>query len=190
MGAPEGGHPFLDHSWCVSNSDQGIAWGVLATPRMKDLHGVGRGQGVEEDIRYPQYLIKATSEGALRLHQEPKKPLPLPQLIFLHTNNNILTWLPANHGQDPLDQMVVESRHENGEDEAQTPEPANGRYPFLNRKVWEDTVEAMQADEDEDTDEDEDEDEDEEWLEAEKEGEGQALPAGGTIVLDSVSTDT
>ena len=157
---------------------------------MKDLLGVVTGQGVEEDIRYPRYLIGATGEGALRLRQEPEKPLPLRQLIFLHTNNDILAWLLANHGQDPLDLLVVRSRHDNGEDEAQTPEPANGRYPCLNHKVWEDTVEAMQADEEEDTDEDEDEDEDEEWLEAEKEGEAQALPAGGTIVLDSVCTDT
>ena len=67
---------------------------------------------------------------------------------------------------------------------AQTPKPANGRYPFLNRKIWEDTVEAMQADEHEG------EDEDEEWLEAEKEGEPQALPDLRTIVLDSISIDT
>ena len=157
---------------------------------MKDLLGVVRGQGVEEDIGYPRYLIGATGEGTLRLRQEPKKPLSLRQLIFLHTNNDILAWLLANHGQDPIELLVIESRHDNGEDEAQTPEPANGRYPFLNRKVWEDTVEVMQADENEDTDEDEDEDEDEEWLEAKKEGEAQALPAGGTIILDSVSTDT
>ena len=157
---------------------------------MKDLLSGVRGQGVEEDMGYPRYLIGAAGEGALRLRQEPENPLSLRRLISLHTNNDILAWLLANHGQDPLDLLVVESRHDNGEDEAQTPEPANGRYPFLNRKVWEDTVEAMQADEYEDTDEDEDENENEEWLEAEKEGEAQALPAGGTIVLDSVSTDT
>ena len=92
--------------------------------------------------------------------------------------------------------MVVESRQVEEEDGALTPEPANGRYLFLNRKIWEDTVEAIQADEDEDAyeneyvDEDEDEDEDEEWLEAEKEGEPQALPDRRTIVLDSVSIDT
>ena len=157
---------------------------------MKDLLGVVRGQGVEEDIEYPRYVIGATGEGALSLRQKPEKPLPLRQLIFLYTNNDILAWLLANHGQDPLDLLVVESRHDDEEDGAQTPEPANGRYPFLNRKIWEDTVEAMQADEDEDAYEDEDEDEDEKWLEAEKEGEPQALPDRRTIVLDSVSIDT
>ena len=79
--------------------------------------------------------------------------------------------------------MVVESRPDNGEDGAQTPEPAKGRYPFLNRKIWDDAVGAMQADEDEDGDGDGDEDEDEnadedegeeEWLEAESVEEPQA----------------
>ena len=105
---------------------------------------------MEEDIEYPRYVIGATGEGTLSLRQKPEKPLPLRQLIFLYTNNDILAWLLANHGQDPLDLLVVESRHDDEEDGAQTPEPANGRYPFLNRKIWEDTVEAMQGDGDED----------------------------------------
>ena len=165
---------------------------------MKDLLGVVRGQGVEEDIEYPRYVIGATGEGALNLRQEPEKPLPLRQVIFLYTNNDILAWFLANHGQDPLDLFVVESRHDDEEDGAQTPEPANRRFPFLKPKIWEDTVEAMQADEDENAYEDEDEDEDEDddkdenekWLEAEKEGEPQALPDWRTIVLNSVSIDT
>ena len=184
---------------------------------MKNLLGVVRGQRVEEEIGYPRYLIGATGEGAVRLRQEPDKPLPLRQLIFLHSNNDILAWFLANHGQDPRDLLVVESRPDNGEDGAQTPEPANGRYPFLNRKIWDDAVGAMQADEDEDGDVDGDEDEDEnadedegeeEWLEAESEeepqapahrGEPQASARGrepqasareGTIVLDDVSIDT
>jgi len=152
---------------------------------MKNLVGVVRGQRVEEEIGCPRYLIGATGEGAVRLHQEPEKPLPLRQLIFLHSNNDILAWLLANHGQDPLDLLVVESRHKNREDRAQTPEPAKGRYPFLNRNVWEDAVGIMQADEDEDEDEEE-----EEWLEAETKGEPQAPPDGGAIVLDNVSIDT
>ena len=162
---------------------------------MKDLLVVVRGQGVEEVIEYRRYVIGATGEGALSLRQEPEKPLPLRQLIFLYISNDILAWLLANHGHDPLDLLVVESRQVEEEDGALTPEPANGRYLFLNRKIWEDTVEAIQADEDEDAyeneyvDEDEDEDEDEEWLEAEKEGEPQALPDRRTIVLDSVSID-
>ena len=76
---------------------------------------------MEEDIEYPRYVIGATGEGALSLRQKPEKPLPLRQLIFLYTNNDILAWLLANHGQDPLDLLVVESRHDDDEDGAQTP---------------------------------------------------------------------
>ena len=75
--------------------------------------------------------------------------------------------------------------HKNREDRAQTPEPAKGRYPFLNRNIWEDTVGIMQADGDEDAD-----DQEEEWLEAKSEGEPQAPPDKGAIVLDDVSIDT
>ena len=150
---------------------------------MKNLLGVVRGQRVEEEIGYPRYLIGGTGEGAVRLRQEPDKPLPLRRLIFLHSSNDILAWILANHGQDPLNLLVVESRPDNGEDGAETPEPANGRYPFLDRKVWEEAVGVMQANEDEDEDEDEGEDEDEdegeeERLEAESEEEPQASTRG------------
>jgi len=57
--------------------------------------------------------------------------------------------------------LVVESGRKNRENRAQTPEPAKGRYPFLNRNVWEYPVAIMQADEDEDEDVDEDEEEEE-----------------------------
>ena len=107
---------------------------------MKNLLMVVRGQCVEEENGYPQYLIGATGEGAVRLRQVPDKPLPLRQLIFLHSNNDILAWFLANHGQDPLDLLVVESRLNNGEDGAETPEPAKWRYPLLNRNVWDDAV--------------------------------------------------
>ena len=152
---------------------------------MKNLLEVVRGQPVAEKIGYPQYLIGATGEGTVRLRQEPVKPLSLRLLIFLHRSNDILDWILANHGQDPLDLLVVESRPDTGEDGAEMPEPANGRYPFLNRKVWEEAVGAMQGDEDEDEDEGEDEDEDEDegeeqWLEAESKGEPQASARGGT----------
>ena len=60
----------------------------------------------------------------------------------------------------------------NRNDRAQTLEPAKGRYLFLNRKVWEEPVGIMQADEDE-------EEEEEEWLEAEREGEPEGLPNRG-----------
>ena len=112
---------------------------------MKNLLVVVRGQPVEKEIGYPRYLNEVTGEGTVRLRQEPDKPLPLRQLIFLHSNNNILEWFFVNHGQDPLDLLVVESRPDIGDDGAQTPEPANGRYPFLNRKSLDDAVGAMQA---------------------------------------------
>lgn len=145
---------------------------------MKNLLGVVRGQRVEEEIGYPRYLIGATGEGAVRLRQEPDKPLPLRQLIFLHSSNNILAWILDNHGQDLLDLLVVESRPDNGEDGVETPKPANGRYLFLYRKVWEEAVGAMQANEDEDEDEGE-----EEWLEAKSEEEQQASACGRTAGL-------
>ena len=120
-----------------------------------------------------------------------RKTSPPAQFIFLHSNNDILAWLLAKHGQDPLHFLVVESRRKNREDRAQMPEPSKGRYPFLNPNVWEDAVGIMQADEDEDEDEDENEDEEEEeWLEAESGGEPQAPPDGGAIVLDNLSIDT
>jgi len=156
---------------------------------MKNLVGVVRGPRVEEESGCPRYLIGATGEGGVRLRQDPEKPLPLRQLIFLHSNNDILAWLLANHGQDPLDVLVVDSRRKNRENGAQTPEPAKGRYPFLNHNVWEDAVGIMQADEDKDEDEDEEEEE-EEWLEAESEGEPQAPPDGVAIVLDDLSIHT
>jgi len=58
-------------------------------------------------------LIRATGEVAVRLHHKPEKPLPLRQLIFLQSNNDILVQLLANHGQDPLHLLVVESRRKN-----------------------------------------------------------------------------
>jgi len=154
-----------------------------------------RGQLVEEEIGRPQYLLGATGEVAVSLRQEPARSLPLPQPIFFHGNNDILAWLLANQGQDALDLLVVESRRKNRDDGAQTPEPAKGRYRFLNRNVWEDAVGIMQAYEDEDDDEDDDEDEEEgeeeeAWLEAESEGERQAPRDGGAIVLDQISIDT
>jgi len=90
-----------------------------------------------EKIGCPRYLIGETGEGAVSLRQEPEKSLPLRQLICLYSKNDILAWPLANHGQDPLHLLVVESRRNNREDRAQTPDPAKGRYPFLNRNVWE-----------------------------------------------------
>ena len=128
---------------------------------MKKLLGVVGGQRVEEEIAYSRYLIGATGDGAVRLIQEPDKPLPLRQLIFLNSNNDILAWFLATHGKDPLDLFVVESRPDNGENRAETPKPANGRNQFLYRKIWDDAVGAMQGDEDEDVDGNGDENENE-----------------------------
>jgi len=135
---------------------------------------------VEEEIGWPRYMIGATGEGAVRIPQEPEKPSPLRQLIFLHSNNDILAQLLGNHGEDPLKLLVVESRHKNGEDRAPTPEPAKVRYLFHNRNVWEDAVRIMEAHQEGDEHVDEHHhEEDEEWLEAVSEGEPQAPPDRG-----------
>jgi len=151
---------------------------VLITPSLTNLVGVVRAQRVEEEIGCPRYLIWPTGQDAVRLGQVPEKPLPQRQLIFLHSNNDILAWLLAEHRQDPLNLLVVESRRKNSEDRALTPKPAQGRYPCLNRNIWADAVGIMQVDADENEDEDEEEAV-EEWLEAESKGEPQAPPDGG-----------
>jgi len=174
-------HPFLGHSCFVKDSDRGIAWGVLTTPSIMDLLRVVRAQDVEEEIRCPRYLIGATGEGAAMLRQKPDDPLPLRQLIFLNRNDDIRAWFLAKKGHDPLDQMVLESRREDGEDLDETPEPPNGRYPFIDRDVWdesaggEDSVREMR---------DEESVNDEEWLEAESEGETRAAHGAGVIYVD------
>jgi len=79
--------------------------------------------------------------------------------------------------------MVIESRPEDGEDLDETPEPPNGRYPFFDRAIGEesagaeDAARAMQHEE-EWFDEDE-------WLQAEGEGALQAPPGAGVIVVDN-----
>jgi hypothetical protein len=146
-----------------------------------DLLRVVRAQDVEEEIRCPRYLIGATGEGAAMLRQKPDDPLPLRQLIFLNRNDDIRAWFLANKGHDPLDLMVLESRREDGEDLDETPEPPNGRYPFFDRDVWdesaggEDSVREMRDEESVD---------DEEWLEAESEGETRAPHGAGVIYVD------
>jgi len=174
-------HWFLGHPWFVKDSDRGIAWGVLTTPSIMDLLRVVRGQDLEEEIRYPCYLIGATGEGAAMLRQKPDDPLPLRQLIFLNRNDDIRAWFLANKGHDPLDLMVLESHREDGEDLDKTPEPPNGRYPFFDRDVWdesaggEDSGREMRDKECVD---------DKEWLEAEPEGATRAPHGGGVIYVD------
>ena len=108
MGAPAAQHPFLGHPLCLRDSDRGIAWGVLATPSIRDLLRVVRGQGVQEEINSPRYLIGVMGEGATRLCQYPEEPLPLRQLIFLNRDDHIRAWLHANNGHGPLDLLVLE----------------------------------------------------------------------------------
>ena len=144
-GAPAAPHPFLGHPWCERDSDHGIAWGVLATPSITHLLQVGREQDVEDEIRYPRYLIGATGEGAARLRQDPEDPLPLHQLIFLNRDDDIHVWFLTNSGQDPLDLMVIESRPDDGKDLEETPGPPNGRYLFFDRAIWEESAGAEDA---------------------------------------------
>ena len=106
-GAPLAQHPFLCHPWCERDSDRGIAWGVLATPRTTHLLRVVREQDVQAEIRCPEYLIGETGEGAARLRQDPEHPLPLRQLIFLNRDDDIRVWFLTNSGHDLLDLMVL-----------------------------------------------------------------------------------
>jgi len=123
----------------------------------------------------------ATGEGAAMLGQKPDDALPLRQLIFLNGNDDIRAWFLANKGHNPLDVTVLESRRADGENLEETPEPPNGRYPFFDRDVWdesaggEDSVSEMR---------DEESVVDEEWLEAEPEGETQAPHGAGVIYVD------
>jgi len=106
---------------------------------MDFLHVV-RAQDVEEEIRCPRYLVGATGEGAAMLPQKPDAPLLLRQLIFLNRNDDIHAWFLANKGHDPQDLMVLKSRREDGEDVDETPVPPNGRYPFFDRDVWDESA--------------------------------------------------
>jgi len=180
--APAAPHPFLGHPWCERDSDRGIAWGVLATPSITHRLCFVREQDVEDEIRCPRYLIGATGVGAARLRQDPEDPLPLRQLIFLNQDDDIRIWFLTNSGQDPLDLMVIESRPKDGEDLDVTPESPNGRYPFFDRAIWEESASAEDAarameEEEEWFDEDE-------WLQAEAEGAPRAPPGAGVIVVD------
>jgi len=78
--------------------------------------------------------------------------------------------------------VVIESRPEDGEDLDETTEPANARYLFFNRAIWEESASAEDAsrameEEEEWFDEDE-------RLQAEAEGAPRAPPGAGVIVVD------
>jgi len=181
-GAPAAPYRFLGHPWCQRDSDRGSAWGVLATPCITHLLRVVREQDVEDEIRCPRYLIGATGEGAARLRQDPKDPLPLHQLIFLNRDDDIRVWFLTTSGKDPLDLMVIESRPEDGEDLDETPKPPNGRYVVFDHAIWEESAgaeDAARAMEEEVEWFDEDE-----WRQAEAEGAPRAPPGAGVIVVD------
>jgi len=189
-GAPAAQHPFLSHPWCVRDSDRRIAWGVLNAPSIADRLRLVRPQDVAEEIKCPRYLIGATGEGATRLRQDPEEPPPLRQLIFLNRDDDIRAWFLANNGHDPLDLMVLKSRPEDGEDPAETPEPPDGRHPFFDREVSDDSAGAEYAtrqmrEEAEWIDKDE-------WLQAEPEGATRAPSGAGVIIVDDgeVSIET
>ena len=180
-GAPAAQHRFLGHPWCLRDSDRGIAWGVLATPSIRDLLRVVRGQDVEEEINNPRYLISATGEGATRLRQDPEEPLPLRQLIFLNRDDDIRAWLLANNGHDPLALLVLESRAEDGDQLDETPKPPNGRYPFFHRDIWDEWAGVEDAPQEMQQEESIDEDE---WLQADPGGTTQAPRGAALIVAD------
>ena len=180
-GAPAAQHLFLGHPWCLRDSDWEIAWGVLATPRIRDLLRVVRGQEVEEEINSPRYLICATGEGATRLRQDAEEPLPLRQLIFLNRYDDICAWLFANNGHDPLDLLVLESRREDVDDLDETGEPPNGRYPFCDHDVWDEWAGVEDAPQEMQEEEWIDEDE---WLQADPGGTTRAPRGAGLIFAD------
>jgi len=130
----------------------------------------------------PPVSDSAKGERATRLRQDPEEPLPLHQLIFLNRDDDIRAWFLANNGHDPLDLMVLESRPEDGEDPDETTEPPNGRHPFFDREVWDDSAGAEYV-----TQEMEEEEEwidEDEWLQAEPERATGAPSAAGVIIVD------
>jgi len=180
-GALAAQYPFLGHPLCLGDSDRGITWGVLATPSIRDLLLVERGQNIEEEINSPRYLIGATGEGATRVRQDLEQPLPLRQRIFLNRDDHIRAWLLANTGHDPLDLLVLESRPEDGDNLCETPTPRNGRYPLFDRDVWDEW--AGVADAPQEMQEEEWIDEDE-WLQADPGGTTRVPRGAGLIVAD------
>jgi len=102
---------------------------------ISQLGGLKR-QHVEDPIQYPRYLIGATGPGASALRRRPSDPLPLSELLFLYTDNDIRVCLLANPGKDPLDLLVLESRQDQGERRDETPAPASSRFQLFDCKAW------------------------------------------------------
>jgi len=78
--------------------------------------------------------------------------------------------------------MVIESRPEDGADLDETPEPPNGRYPFFNCAIWEESAGA--EDTARATEEEEEWFDEDEWLQAKAEGAPRVPPGAGVIVVD------
>ena len=181
-GAWDAPHPFLGHPWCVRDSDRGIAWGVLTAPSIEDLLYWVRAQEVEKEIKWPRYLIGATGEGATSRRQDPEAPLPLPQLIFFIRDDDIREWFLANNSHNPLALIVLDSCPEDGEDPDETPEPPNGRHPFFDREVWDDSAGAEYAMRE--MQEEEKWIAEDEWLQAEPDGATRVPSGAGIIIVD------
>jgi len=181
-GAPAAQHPFLGHTYCVRDSNWGIARGVLAAQSIVDVLDLVRGQDVEEDIKYPWYLIGATAAGTTRPRQDPKQPLPVCQLIFVNRDDDIRAWVLAHNGYDLLDLMVLESCREDGVDPNETPEPPNRRQLFFDSEVWDDlsggeyVMREMQEEEEWIVNN--------EWVKGEPEGATRVPSAAGVIIVD------
>ena len=135
-GAPKARHPFLHYPWYDEDSGGGIACGVLAWPNLQSILGVLKRQHVEDPIQYARYLLGATGQGANPVRRRPPAPLPLLELIFLDTEDDIRVWLLANPGKDPLDLLMLESRQDQGEGRDETLASASGGHLFFDRKAW------------------------------------------------------
>ena len=130
---------------------------------MQKLLGVVKAQRVEQAIEIPRYLIGATGDASCSLRLSPASPLPLRDLIFLNEDDDIRARLLANDGRHPLDLMVLESRPNLREDGTPTPESADSRYRYFDRKIWDRSGQAgdilgIQEEEDDDDDGDYDQD--------------------------------
>ena len=93
--------------------------------------GATCGAGIET----PRYLIGGTGDGSCALRLFPAAPLPLRDFILLNEDHDIPAWLLANDGRNPWDLMVLESVPDPREDGTLTPEPADRRYRYFDRKV-------------------------------------------------------
>ena len=134
-GAMKDGHPFLHYPWYDEDSGGGIAWGVLASPNVQSLLGVLKRQDVEDPIQYPRYLFGATGPGASALRRRRSDPLSLSELIILYTDDDIRVSLLANPGKNPLDLLMLEPCQDPREGREETPAPASGGHPFLDRQA-------------------------------------------------------